>query len=411
MAVVTGNFKIAMDSIKNAKWRSFLTMLGIIIGVVSVVTIVSIGEGVKKQVSNQISHLGPDLITIRPGKTVTRDKAGNISRVNYLSTFAGNALSETDLKAIQQSRNVDSAVPMSFVTGTPKVQDREYDKGFIFGTTEGLPDALNQKIEFGAFFSSDDASKDVAVIGKHVAEDLFQEQVPIGRSMQIRGQNFVVLGVFEQFDTTSIVPGTDYNSAIFIPIGAGKKINNGQTSIQQVLAKPVKPELTNDAVNAIHDSLLNAHAGQDDFTILKQEDNIAITNNILNLLTGLISGIAAISLIVGGIGIMNIMLVSVTERTREIGVRKAVGATSHQILAQFIIEAAVLSFVGGLIGVVCSLLANFFIRVFTNLQPLITFPIMFVAVVVALFVGMLFGVAPALQAARKDPIQALRSMH
>lgn len=411
MALVTGNFTIAMDAIKTAKWRSFLTMLGIIIGVASVVTIVSIGEGVKKQVTNQISHLGPDLITVRPGKTVKRDNAGNVTGVNYLTTFAGNALTEADLRAIKQSRNVDRAIPLSFVTGTPKVQNREYTNGFIFGTSSDLPDALNQKVEYGAFFGPDDQGRDVAVIGKRVAEDLFQEQVPIGRSMQIRGQNFIVLGVFEEFDKTSILPGTDYNSAIFIPIDAGKKINNGQTAIQQIFAKPSQPNLTNDAVNAIHDSLLNAHAGQDDFTILKQEDNLAITNSILNLLTGLISGVAAISLIVGGIGIMNIMFVSVTERTREIGARKALGATNQQVLAQFLIESGVISLVGGIIGVVCSLLANFFIRLLTNLQPVITLPIIGVAIFVALFVGILFGVAPALNAARKDPIEALRSVH
>jgi ABC-type antimicrobial peptide transport system permease subunit len=400
---------MAVDSLKATKWRNFLTMLGIIIGVASVVTIVSIGEGVKRQVNNQINHLGSDMITIRPGKTVKRDKAGNVSGVNYLTTFSGNALTEADLKSIQQSRNVDSAVPLSFVTGTPKVQNREYTNGFIFGTTDGLPNALNQKIEFGAFFNPDDAGKNVAVIGKNVAEDLFQEQVPIGRSMQIRGENFIVLGVFEEFATTSILPGADYNTAVFIPIGAGKKINNGQTAIQQIFAKPSKPDLTDDAVKAIHDSLLNAHAGQDDFTILKQADNLAITNSILNLLTELVSGVAAISLIVGGIGIMNIMFVAVTERTREIGARKAVGATSHQILAQFIIEAAVISLIGGIIGVVCSLLANFFIRILTNLQPVTTWPVMGIAIIVALLVGMIFGVAPALNAARKDPIEALRS--
>jgi putative ABC transport system permease protein len=411
VALVTGNVRIAMDSLKAAKWRNFLTMLGIIIGVASVVTIVSIGEGVKRQVNNQITHLGSDLITVRPGQTVKRDNAGNVSGINFLTTFAGNALTEADLKAIQQSRNVDSAVPLSFVTGTPNVKNREYTNGFIFGTTDGLPRALNQKVEFGAFFSSDDAGKQVAVIGKQVAEDLFQEQVPIGRSMQIRGENFIVLGVFEEFDTTSVLPGADYNTAIFIPIGAGKKINNGQTAIQQIFAKPSTPDLTDDAAKAIQDSLLRAHAGQDDFTILKQADNLAITNSVLNLLTGLVSAIAAISLIVGGIGIMNIMFVAVTERTREIGARKAVGATSHQILGQFLIESAVISFIGGVIGVFCSLTANFFIRIFTNLQPVITWPVMLIAVIVALLVGVVFGVAPALNAARKDPIQALRSVH
>ena len=409
MALVTGNFKIAMDSITSSKWRSFLTMLGIIIGVLSVVTIVSIGEGVKKQISDQIDHLGPDLITIRPGKTVTRDASGKITGVNYLTTFSGgNALNEGDLTTVRQSPGVASAVPMSFVTATPKVDNREFTNGFIFGTTEGLPEALNQKIAYGAFFGPDDSSKNVAVIGRHVAEQLFQETVPIGRSMQIRGQNFVVLGVFDEFQTSSLTPTTDYNSAIFIPYGVGKKLTNGQAGIQQILAKPSDPKQTIAAVQSIQTALQNSHAGQDDFTILKQEDNLAIANNILNLLTGLISGIAAISLIVGGIGIMNIMLVSVTERTREIGVRKAVGATSHQILSQFVIESAMISLVGGFVGVALSLLTNLVLRITTDLQPVITLPIMGVAVLVSLIVGVIFGAAPALKAARKDPIEALR---
>ena len=406
--MVTGNFKIAMDSIKSAKWRSFLTMLGIIIGVVSVVTIVSIGEGVKKQISDQITHRGPDLITILPGKPVTRNAQGKITSINYMSVFAGNSLNESDLNVIRKTQGVASAVPISFVTGTPKVGNREFQSGSIYGTTAQLPAALNQKVEYGAFFEANDVNKDVAVIGTKVAEDLFQETVPIGRSMHIRGHNFVVLGVFEEFQTTSLTPNADYNSAIFIPFESSKKLSNGQTAIQQILTKPTDSNSTSQTVNTLHNTLLSAHAGQDDFTILKQEDSLAIANTILNLLTGLISGIAAISLIVGGIGIMNIMLVSVTERTREIGVRKAIGATSQQILGQFMIEAAMISLVGGFVGVVLSLATNFLLRIFTDLKPVITLPIMGVAVAVALVVGVVFGVAPALKAARKDPIEALR---
>jgi putative ABC transport system permease protein len=154
--------------------------------------------------------------------------------------------------------------------------------------------------------------------------------------------------------------------------------------------------------------LLNAHSGQNDFTILKQEDNLAISNSVLNLLTSLITAVAAVSLVVGGIGIMNVMIVSVTERTHEIGIRKAVGATNQQILAQFMIESAVISFVGGVIGVISSILLNFMLRISTDLQPVVTLPIMGVAVLVALVVGIVFGVAPALNASRKDPIEALR---
>lgn len=408
--IVTGNVKIAVDSVMSSKWRSFLTMLGIIIGVMSVVTIVSIGEGVKKQVSDQISSLGPDLVTIRPGKPVEKNAAGHVSGVNFTTAFAGNALTENDLKVTLQTKGVGIAVPMSFVTGTPQVEETQYKNGYIFGTTGDLPKALNQDIEYGEFFSASDGDKPVAIIGVNVAENLFQETVPIGRSMQIRGETFIVRGVFKEFKTTSLTPSTDYNSAVFIPIGAGKKLNNNQANIQQILVKPTDPDQTNQTVAALQKQLMNTHAGQDDFTILTQEDNLEVASTILNLLTGLISGIAAISLIVGGIGIMNIMLVSVTQRTGEIGVRKAVGATNNQIMSQFLVEAIVISFIGGVIGVIGSLLANFLLRVFTELEPVITLPIMGVAVLVAVAVGVVFGVAPALQAARKDPIMALRRM-
>ena len=409
--LVTGNFRMATDSIKNAKWRSFLTMLGIIIGVMSVVTIVSIGEGVKKQIVDQIGQLGPDLVTVRPGRTVTRDASGTVTGVNYASAFVGNSLSETDLDTVQKTPGVANAVPLGFVTGVPSAQQKQYPNATIFATTEDLPSALSKEVEYGSFFSKTDSSKDVAIIGKQVAEELFEETVPVGRSMQIRGHNFVVLGVFEEFKQTSIVPGADYNAAIFIPMEAGKKLSGGPLGIQQIFVRPAKDSTPSTVVGAVSTSLLNAHQGQEDFTILTQQDNLDIATDILDLLTRLISGVAAVSLLVGGIGIMNVMLVSVTERTREIGVRKSIGATSHQILSQFVIEAAVISFVGGIIGVIGSLVANFFIRIFTDLEPLITLPIMGLAVGVALLVGVIFGMAPALRAARKDPIEALRAIH
>ncbi len=408
--MVTGNFSLAYDAIRSAKLRSFLTMLGIIIGVMSVVTIVSIGEGVKQQVAGQINRLGPDLITIRPGKPIEKDKSGDVSGVNFMVAFAGNALTENDLKVARQTKGVASAVPMSFVTATPQVDSIKYSSGLVFGTTEGLPAALNQKVEYGEFFDASESEKPVAVIGVRVAEELFKESVPVGRSMKIRGETFVVRGVLEEFDTVALVPTTDYNTSIFIPFGAAKRLNNGQSNIQQIFVKPISPDTVTSTAVALQKQLLNAHAGQDDFTVLTQDDNLQVTTTILSLLTRLISGIAGISLLVGGIGIMNVMLVSVTQRTQEIGVRKAVGATNQQILGQFLTEAAVLSFVGGIVGIIGSVFANFLLRVFTELEPVITLPIIFASLSVAVVVGVIFGVAPALQAARKDPILALRRM-
>lgn len=407
--MMTGNFKMAVDSIRSAKWRSLLTMLGIIIGVLSVVTIVSIGEGVKREVVGQIDQLGANLLTVRAGTVLNRNDQGQVVDVNLLNAFAGSgALSEHDIQTIEKVPGVNVVTPMAMVTGSVVVDGREHQKEFVIGTNEGLQQILGQKIEFGGFFGAEDSDKNVAVIGQRVATDLFKENAPVGQSLTIHGQVFIVRGVFEQFRNTPLTPNSDYNHAIFIPYNAGKALNNNQSQIQQIYVKPDQGQDVHKVASLIDTSLQEAHGGQRDYTILKQEDNYMIANKVVNLLTGLISGIAAISLIVGGIGIMNIMLVAVSERTHEIGIRKAIGATNRQIRAQFMVEATLLSLIGGLLGVMLSLIANYFLRVFTSLRPIVTWQVVVIALVVAVVVGVFFGVAPALKAAHKDPIEALR---
>lgn len=403
-----GNLKMAVASIRNARMRSVMTTLGVIIGVVSVVTTVSLGEGVKQQVARQITHLGSDLITIRPGKTVKRDAAGKITGINLLAGFGASTLTEKDLEIVRETPGVKVAVPSSILTGTIKANETEYAGGLIIATTDQMPQILNQKVEFGTFFESVDSQSHMAVIGQSVAEDLFKELVPVGKTIQIRGENFIVKGVFEKFAANPLTPGSDFNSSVFIPYGTGKKLSGGAAQIFQILAKSSDPGTTNETVKELTARLKSAHAGEEDFTILKQEESLAITTNILGLMTNLIAGIAAISLLVGGIGIMNVMLVSVTERTREIGIRKAVGATNQQILAQFLTEGVVLSIVGGLIGIVLAGIINIGLRIFTNLSPVITWPVVVIAVWVSMVVGIIFGITPALRAAKKDPIEALR---
>lgn len=406
--MLSSNIKLANQALRSAKWRSFLTMFGIIIGVVSVVTTVSLGEGIKQQIVGQINHLGPDLITVRAGKVVNRDKAGNITSVNLLNALGGQTLNETDLEVVRKTPGVRVAVPLGIITGVAQTDEREFQNGFIIATTEGMPDILNQKVEFGEFFHANDPPKDSAIIGKRVAEELFLDNVPVGRSLVIRGKTFVVKGVFEEFPNSPLSPNTDYNRAIFIPYELGKELSGGSPQVAQVLAKPDDPDDTPAVAAAIRSNVLKAHAGQEDFAVLRQEENLAVANDLLSLITNMIAGVAAMSLLVGGIGIMNIMLVSVTERTHEIGIRKAIGATNQQILGQFLIEALMLSFIGGIIGVLLSILANYFIRIFTSLQPVVTLPVIVISAGVSILVGVIFGVTPALRAARKDPIQALR---
>jgi len=403
-----GNVKMALAAIRGARWRSLMTMGGVIIGVVSVVTTVSLGEGVKRQVSGQINRLGSDLITVRPGQAVSRDAEGRLAGVDFLAAFGANTLTEQDLAVIEKVPNVEVAVPLNAVTGLAEAGDHQLKNGSIIATSSGMEELLRTRVEFGGFFGEEESDKPVAVIGKRVAEQLFAENVPIGKSLKIRGQEFIVRGIFEEFESSPLALNADFNRTVFIPYNVGKKLNDGVLQLYQILAKPTDAHDVLPTIALMREALLNTHAGQEDFTILKASETLTITNRIVNLLTGLIAAVAAISLLVGGIGIMNIMLVSVTERTKEIGVRKAVGATNFQILGQFLMEAVVLSLVGGLIGVVLSGLANFLIRILTDLQPVITWPVVAAACGVSLLVGVIFGTAPALKAARKDPIEALR---
>lgn len=405
---MSSNTKTALAALRASKWRSLFTMLGIIIGIVSVVITVSLGEGAKQRIVGQINQAGPDLITIKPGRSTARTAEGRLHGAGLLANVQTGALSEEDYTVVRETSGVGQAVPLGYLNGIVRTSEREYPEGVILGTTPELPAVLHRKVEYGVFFSEDDAQKDVAVIGKDVATQLFQERVPVGKSFMIRDRQFVVRGVLEETEASPLIPQSDYNTAILIPYEVAKELQNGQAPIFQILSRPEDPKTTAATVQAITKSLKQAHAGQADFTVLRQEDALAVATYVLNVLTGFIAAIAAISLLVGGIGILNIMFVSVTERTHEIGVRKAVGATNRQILGQFLTEAVVLSFVGGLIGILLSVLVNYLLRIFTTLTPVLTWPIMVIAAGISISVGIIFGITPALKAARKHPIDALR---
>lgn len=411
ISTIRGNVKMAMASVRSNKWRSFLTMFGIIIGVASVVTVVSIGEGIKHQVGGQISQLGSDLITIRPGELVDRGANGSVSGVNFFSGVSSlGSLSQEDLNAVKKTSGVQQVVPLALVTGSVKTDSYKGDPPLVLGTTAALPTLLSQSIGNGSFFPEDTSEQpNVAVIGANVAEKLFGQRVPLGKSFDFLGETFVVQGIFNKFDTPPFSLSTDFNDTIFIPYATAQMLTANNSQLYELLAKPKDPKNLGPVVDGISKALHDQHHGQQKFTVLRQDEGLAVTNNILDLLTRMIAGIAAISLLVGGIGIMDVMLVSVVERMHEIGIRKALGATNRQILTQFLTEASVLSVLGGLIGVLVSLAVAFLIGTFTSLTPVVTWQIVVLATFVSLAVGILFGTAPAIKAARKDPIDALRN--
>jgi putative ABC transport system permease protein len=403
-----GNLKMAIANLGQSKWRSAFTMLGIIIGVTSVVTIVSLGEGLKQQISGQINQLGANVITVRSGKLVSRKNGGDINGVNLLAFLSTSTLSDDDVEALKSMPEAQAVVPINFVTSSAKGGSASSDNLFVVGTSPDMSDVLHQKVEFGGFFDQDTSDQNIAVIGAGVARQLFGQFNPVGQTIQIQGRDFIVHGVLAQTSGgLASVAETDFNSAVFIPQQAALELTNNHSNILQILIKS-KDKNLNAIISDARKTLLKTHKNQEDFTVLKQAELLDIAGSTVDSLTKFISAIAAISLLVGGISIMDIMWVSVSERTREIGVRKAIGATNRQILSQFLVEGSVLSITGGIIGIITSLIINLLLRIYTSLHPAITIPIMVLAVFVSIAVGIVFSVAPALKAARKRPIDALR---
>jgi putative ABC transport system permease protein len=403
------NIKMGVHSIRKARLRSFFTMLGIIIGVVSAVTIVSLGEGVKRQVASQMSELGTNLITVRSGKLVNRDATGAIESVNLFGGLGTATLTEQDATAVKKLSDIEAATSFSSVSAVASNNGTKFTEGSIIATTEDLRKVMNHKVEFGTFFDSEEANKKVAVIGSGVAEKLFHEAVPLGKTITIRDQQFIVEGVFERFNGDPLANATDFNNTIFIPYSVAKTISGGNIPIYEILVKAKDTDSLNAAASQVNDAIQKNHGGQQDFTVLKGDEAAEASGNVLKLLTKMVIGMAAITLFVGGIGIMNVMLVSVSERTREIGIRKAIGATNSQIRSQFMMEATILSVWGVLIGICVAVLLNIILRIFTDLQPVITLEPVILASIISIAVGIIFGVIPAVKAARKDPIDSLRA--
>ncbi len=404
----SGNVKSATANLRSSKWRSLLTMTGVIIGITLIVTVVSLGEGLKHQIVGQVSELGSDVLTVRSGKLVTRGEGGQIDNLNILAFLNSSTLTPKDVVAMQKLHSVSAVAPVDFLTSSVTNDSSEINNAFVLGTTPDFPDLLHQKMAYGDFFNDDDASQKFAVIGSTIAHKLFNQLSPLGHTLTISGQSYVIHGVLAPSAGGLLSVGeTDFNSAVFINFDQAIELSNGGSNILQILLKS-RDGQTDKTVQEVRKALLDIHQGNENFTVLKQQELLDVANNVVSKLTGYVSAIAIISLFIGGIGIMDTMLASVSERTREIGIRKALGATNRQILNQFMIEGLALTVVGGLIGVIFSLLVFGFMRLYTNLHPVLTVPIMIIAVLVSIAVGVLFSIAPALKAARKDPIDALR---
>lgn len=399
--ILSDNFNSAMKSIMSSKLRSLLTMLGVVIGIFSVVTLVSIGEAGKGFINFQVKQFGTgaSYMEIHTGKKSEGHGAGE------LSAMLDSTLTREDLRAISRGNYVKQAIGHILGQGEFKYGHESFTTPLLDGTTYNLPDVMTFRVKEGKFFSKgDEASRNsVVVIGPTIAKKLFKNFSPIGEKVKINGSSFVVIGVLE---SKGSMLGIDIDSYCFIPITRAemlfdtkKLMEIGVTAVDE-LSVPI-------AVNEITGILSDRH-GEEDFRIDTQKESLDMLNNVMSTLTAMIAGIAAISLLVGGIGIMNIMLVSVTERTREIGIRKSIGATREDIVSQFLVESVLISVMGGAIGIVLGVMASLGIMKVLNLPLIVATWAAALAFVVAIIVGVLSGLYPAFKAALLDPIEALR---
>jgi len=396
--------------ISTHKLRSFLTMLGIVIGVAAVIILMSIGRGATAEILSNIQSMGSDLITIRPGAS---------TGFGGIRTIGGSTqtLTMEDAEAIAEQVPYISAVAPSYSSNLQLVVGGENTNSSVTGTAPEYMEVNNLEIASGAFFTEYDYQRGakVTVLGSNVKETLFGDTDPIGQQMRMGGNIVRVVGVLESKE--AMMGGPD--DAIFIPLTAMQQMvaqtrtAQGERVVSSI-SLTVSDETQADYVVEEITSLLRSRhrlgvMDEDDFNIMSMQEISEMISEATGTMTLLLGAIAAISLLVGGIGVMNIMLVSVLERTREIGIRKALGAREHDIWIQFLIEAAFLTLVGGIIGVIIGWLVAYFVNYMGFMTTLVTADIVIMAVSVSVGIGLFFGFYPAWNASRLNPIEALRS--
>jgi len=398
----------AVHSLKSTRLRTLLTTLGIAIGVASITTILALSGGITKVVSSQVEALGGNITVVRPGAP-SKDQnsfANPAGEQGYITS----SITEQDLIDLEALENVESAAPLMIIKSSMKTGSNTSNKGTLVATTPALAGIANLPIRDGQFIDSV-TNRDTAVIGSQLSVDLFGTDQSIGQTFKVRGQSFTVIGVLKRMDNAINYNNVDFDQAAIISLESGKSFHEGIAQIQQIDVRAKSVEAMPGVIDSINNRLLKNHHSEKDFTILSGKEIAEPTSKFFYALTGVMTAIAAISLIVGGIGIMNIMLVNVAERTREIGLRKSVGASNGNIVWQFMVEALIISLLGGIIGYIGGYAVAFLISTFLTFNPAISWEVALSAFATSIIVGVVFGIYPALRAARKDPIESLRQYH
>ncbi|MBF0499102.1 MAG: ABC transporter permease [Candidatus Riflebacteria bacterium] len=396
--------KLAFLSLNRNKTRSFLTALGIIIGVSSVITMVGLGQGAYSSVQDQISKMGTALIMVVPG---SQSRGGFMGGMGTLTT-----LTEDDATAVgQECESIRDVCPVVRTSAQVVYASQNWSTS-IQGTTDAFLKVRAWNIASGRFLTLQEArgGGKVCVLGKTVSDNLFGDVDPIGKVIRIKKMPFEVIGILESRGQTGM--GQDQDDVIIAPLTTIQRRMMGITNLNMIMLSATSDEAVEAAKKEITRVLRRRHKLQDkdseDFQIRTQADMAAMAGSTLGIIAALLGSVASVSLLVGGIGIMNIMLVSVTERTREIGIRMAIGARGRDILIQFLIEAMTLSGAGGAVGICIGIGLTNIITKFTEWPTLISLPAVVTSFVFSGLVGIFFGLYPAWKASNLDPIDALR---
>jgi len=396
--------KVAFQSILKNRMRSLLTTLGMIIGVASVISLLALGKGSQEDIKKQVASLGTNMIIVHPSSTFSGGVRGGSGSLATLTM--------DDVESLREQTDLIRYVSPDVRLSEQIISGKNNWNTNVNGVSVDYLDIRNYVLSSGSFFTSRDikAKSKVAVLGNTVVNELFPGQDPVGTRIRIRNVPFTVIGTLESKGQSSM--GMDQDDIVLIPDATALyRLSDGKT-IRAVVVSAVSEEKMTEAQDRVTEILRRNHklkeGEEDDFHISNQTEIISMAGKVTGTLTALLSAIAGVSLLVGGIGIMNIMLVSVTERTREIGIRMAIGARGTDILVQFLIEAVILSLIGGVIGILAGLGIAYGIGAAMGATVLVSPAIVFLAVAFTAGVGVFFGFYPARKAANLNPIEALR---